>query len=457
MPVAEALAVAPRLRLLDDDPAADHRALECLAAWATRFSPLVGLDDGPRPQGLLLDETGCGTYFGGEEKLLARAAQDFEADGWVVRLALADTVGAAWGLAHYGRTPGLIRPGEAEPALAPLPVAALRLPLDAQHLLAQLGIERVGQLSALPRDSLPSRFGPLVLRRLDQALGRLAEVIAPHDPHPEIQEHITLEYPTDRLDALGQLLDELAERLQETLASRHQGARQVECLLHHEGSPPTRIVVSLSRPSRSPRHLSVLLRTRLEETRVEGPVSAVRLRVIASERLVDVPADLLALEPPPDRDGLAQLIDCLSNHLGPEAVTRARLVPDPQPEYACRFEPLVQDPVKSPARGLARPDESGALDSTGRFPLTRPLRLWPAPEPIQVMSVVPDGPPLRIDWRSTAYRVLRSWGPERIETGWWRGEDVRRDYYVTATEGGSRFWIFRRAEDSRWFLHGAFD
>jgi protein ImuB len=55
------------------------------------------------------------------------------------------------------------------------------------------------------------------------------------------------------------------------------------------------------------------------------------------------------------------------------------------------------------------------------------------------------------------YRVTSSCGPERIETGWWRGQDVRRDYYAVATQAGSRFWIFRRREDSRWFLHGCFD
>jgi protein ImuB len=53
--------------------------------------------------------------------------------------------------------------------------------------------------------------------------------------------------------------------------------------------------------------------------------------------------------------------------------------------------------------------------------------------------------------------VTRSWGPERIETGWWRGQDARRDYYAVTTQLGTRFWIFRRRDDGRWFLHGCFD
>jgi protein ImuB len=89
--------------------------------------------------------------------------------------------------------------------------------------------------------------------------------------------------------------------------------------------------------------------------------------------------------------------------------------------------------------------------------LPRPVRLWPRPEPVQVLSVIPDGPPARIDWAGASYRVVRAWGPERIETGWWREDEVRRDYYTAATDHGSRFWVFRRRDDGRWFLHGLFD
>jgi protein ImuB len=481
MPVAEALAVEPRLHRIEDAPAEDLRVLENLAEWATRFSPFVGLEDGPRPQSLLLDVTGCGAYFGGEDKLLERASHDWKAEGWVARIAIADTVGAAWALAHYGRTPRLAGPGGTERVLKPLSIAALRLPLDALHLLERLGVERVAQLIALPRESLPTRFGPLVILRLDQALGRLPEVIVPHHPQPDVQECFPLEYPTDRLDTLWMILDQLVERLQEALAKRHLGARRVECVFRHEAASPTRIEVSLSRPSRSSQHLRLLLRTRLEDVQLEGPVSELSLRVSAAERLVDVQEDLLEMEQRPDREGLTHLIDHLSNRLGREAVTRARLVPDPQPEYACRFDPLVQEteslwqkwglaprnsepgPIfatgseKTRPRGRRRKDDASSTVAGGRFAFVRPLQLWPVPEPIQVLSVVPDGPPLRIGWGGTEYRVIRSWGPERIETGWWRGEDVRRDYYVTATDRGNRFWVFRRTEDGCWFLHGSFD
>jgi protein ImuB len=457
MPVAEALTIGRGLRVLDDDPAEDLHTLERRAEWAECFSPVVGLEEGPRPQGLLLDITGCAGCFGGEDQLLEQISQGLRAEGWVARVALADTVGAAWGLARYGRTPCLVRPGETEQALLALPIAALRLPLDALHLLTQLGIGRVAQLATLPRESLPTRFGPSVLVRLDQALGRRPEIVVPYRPRLEVQERFAFEYPTDRLDTVHWVLDRLAERLHEVLESRHQGARQVECLLHHETVPPTRIEANLSRPSRSPRHIGLLLRTRLEQIRLESPVAALTLRVSAAGSLSDTQGEFLETEHQPDREGLAVLIDHLSNRLGREAVARPRLVPDPQPEYACRLEPLVQGTAKPSVKEQERNKEFSAPVSDVRSLLTRPLRLWPLPEPIQVLSAVPEGPPVRIEWAGAAYRVVRAWGPERIETGWWRGEDVRRDYYAAATDRGNRFWVFRRRDDDRWFLHGSFD
>jgi protein ImuB len=45
-------------------------------------------------------------------------------------------------------------------------------------------------------------------------------------------------------------------------------------------------------------------------------------------------------------------------------------------------------------------------------------------------------------------------GPERIEAGWWDGEDVVRDYFIARTRAGSLSWIYRATEG--WFLHGLF-
>jgi protein ImuB len=48
-------------------------------------------------------------------------------------------------------------------------------------------------------------------------------------------------------------------------------------------------------------------------------------------------------------------------------------------------------------------------------------------------------------------------GPERIESGWWDGGDVARDYYIARAADGAQWWIFRECgAPRRWFVHGCF-
>ena len=88
--------------------------------------------------------------------------------------------------------------------------------------------------------------------------------------------------------------------------------------------------------------------------------------------------------------------------------------------------------------------------------MTRPAVLKARPVPVAVLSVFPGGQPKRVRWGRRDLVITRSWGPERVETGWWRGADVRRDYYAAETAAGERFWVFRDLASGEWFLHGVF-
>jgi protein ImuB len=460
MSVAEARAVEPRLDVHEHEPDADLHALQDLAHWADRYSPIVGLEDGESPQSLLLDITGCAACFHGEEKILERAVREFTEAGWVPAVAVADTIGAARGLAHCARTPYLAPQGATEHVLRHLTTAALRLPADVVQTLAQLGIERIDALLALPRGELPARFGDEVLRRLDQALGRQPEVILRHRTPATIEAALAFEYPTDRLEALNYALDGLMQQIEQDLLARNCAARRVACWLYLLAGPPLCIEVGLYRPRRCPQYLGQLLRTQLEKVRLKELIRAVRLHVLAAEPLTDRQAEFFAIESG-GIEAASALVDYLSGRLGAGAVTRARMVPDFQPEYACRLEPLIQAQPEGPkslpkAKNKRRPQRERFRDASPFRPV-RPLRLWPRPVEVEVLSVVPDGPPYRLRWAGREYRITRSRGPERIETGWWRGPDVQRDYYVVDTDRGTRLWIFRGQEDGRWFLHGCFD
>jgi protein ImuB len=450
MPVTEAVAVDRRIHLCKYDPAGDRSALLRLSRWAGRFSPIVALEEGPAPQSLLLDTTGCAPLFGGESAVLDLVAGGLGRRGWNARVAIAGSMGAAWALAHHA-TARSVAPSEAtEELLRPLPVEALRLSPVTLGRLHALGITRVGALIDLPRSSVPARLGSEILNRLDQALGRAPEALVPDQALPEFEADFAFEYPALSLDVVTRACDMLLARIHQQLLERHQGARRLEYRFCHEAAEPTMIQVGLARPSRSMEHLRSLLRMHLERLVLPAPVSGIRLYLTAAAPLDDSQSDLFEQERA--RLGMARsvLIDQLSSRLGVDAVTRPRLVADFDPEHAFRLEPAVSA-EDAPEAAIAWVQEY-----QGRR-RNRPVRLYANPELIRAVSLIPEGPPVAFWWAGTEHRIVHTWGPERIETGWWRGRDLARDYYVVETAHGARFWMFRNQDGARWFLHGCFD
>jgi len=475
----------------------DREALQRLVDCCEQFSPTVGLEPSPAPECLLLDVTGLAPLFQGEAALVEHIAREFRRRGFTIRLALADTLGAAWAVAHYEPLERdvtmtdeatVLPPGHGRAALAALPLEALRLAPKTSQTLRELGLARIGQLSSLPRAGLAIRFGAELLLRLDQAAGEVAEVWESHHPSPEAHEAWIFEPPTDRHDLIEHALGRLAERVVGQLADRRRGVQQLECRMRGQTTARARFSVGLFRPSATPRHLEELLKLRLETHALAEPLAGLELSVTTSAPLEERQRELFAgaAGAPAQRVGddsraLALLIDRLSNRLGREAVVHARLLPDAQPEFAWRYEPAIRtseggrrrkegkegkEGARSQESGVRRgkskrrkPDKlSSSPTSDFRLPtLSRPLHLLPQPLPLAVVSIVPDGPPRVFTWGGAEWRIERAWGPERIQTGWWRAASVGRDYYRAETAAGQWFWLFRQLTDGRWFLHGVFE
>jgi len=134
------------------------------------------------------------------------------------------------------------------------------------------------------------------------------------------------------------------------------------------------------------------------------------------------------------------LIEILRARLGHEAVYSLQVVQAHRPERAWAMcEPSLAGASVPPTRG------PGVAAPWGAF--RRPLWLLPMPQQLEEI----DGVPRR---RGT----LRFFGDvERIETGWWDGGEIGRDYYTVFDIYGVQLWIFReRADPHRWFLHGVF-
>jgi protein ImuB len=470
MSVADAKALAPQLLLHELNLPECLNALQELCLYLTRFTPLTSIESpGPHaafPQTLLLDITGCEDAFGGEEKLLDMAVIAIRKLGYKVRAAIAPTLGAAWALAHYGPATSITQsePESLEKALVPVPLAGLRLSNEVLADFRPLGLNRIGDILKQPRESLPSRFGKDLLERLDQAFGIIPETLVPLRPAPEFRVARCFEYPVRNSEMLFKILEQLIGRLASDLQGAQRGARHIECWLYHEISAPVCAEVALHRCSHSRKHLWQLLHARLEDLfrtpmghkskrrkrtlttekkglsiEVDESVEAVAIHVTASESVAEQQLPLFDRAKDDTASGeLNLLLDRLVTRLGPLAVCRVQMEDDPLPERAFRLLTLEEH------SGTTAP-EIKVVEAL------RPVRLLPRPLPADM-----DWPrSLSFDGQQHAIRDIS--GPERIESGWWRERDQRRDYYIVEVESSARYWLFEDLIEQRWFLHGSFD
>jgi protein ImuB len=191
-----------------------------------------------------------------------------------------------------------------------------------------------------------------------------------------------------------------------------------------------------------------LLKMQLDQLALPGPVESLRMEATLVAPLERRQTELFSDGIRQATRQLACLVNRLSSRLGYQAVTRPRLVADAQPECSYFVQPLTGQP-----RSATRPRRASRSGSAG-LPI-RPLSLRCSPLPVEVVAVA-DGPPVRLHLNQSQHTISRHWGPERIETAWWRGRSIRRDYYRIETRTGHRFWLFRQLSDGRWFLQGAF-
>jgi len=445
-PLAEAKALLPKAVFLPADVNADRTALCQLALDCQCFSPLVGLEESAHPESLLCEVTGCTHLWNGEEPFLQAARSYWCGRGYQIQLALAGTLGAAWALAHAA-TISLVPAGNEEEALSDLPLAALRLPSAALERLEALGLTTIGEVLRLPRETLASRFGVILPQRLDQAIGLLPETFVCErlrDPLSVVREW---EVPIDDRFAVDLVCRQMLRELL-SMAERHgMGLQELEAEIQTE-TGPVKIEVRLVEPTRDDRHLAQLAELQLERRTWTGGVLAVRWAALRLGQLEQAQGSWFG-DDAEMRTSRAfnRLIDRLSSRLEARAVLRAEVLPDSQPEHVVRLVPWTNDrPLKTDRFTLPAEQSRG-----------RPFRLLGIPQPIDVSSIVPDGPPIRMVWQRQECLVVRSWGPERIATGWWRAQDIERDYYRAEWEDGTQVWVYRDQRSGRWFLHGFFD
>jgi len=429
MPLNAALALLPGLGIRQRRPGLEQAALARLSSWAARFTPLVNVD--PGGDALLLEIAASCALFGGPAAMLAAAVAGVAGCGHDVRAAIAPTARAALWLARAGRGQVVEEPARLPAVLAGMPVNLPGWPAATVSGLLRMGINRLGGCMRLPRDGFTRRFGRACLQEIDEALGRRPELRPACRQDGRLRDDLELPVETCDgtllLDALQLLLLRLRARLQ----PRQAGVQVLWVRLHHRAARDSLLRIGLLRPSIDVAQLRELAALHLCALRLPAPVVALALEADVAELPPMAREDLLGLQLD-QGERLAGLVERLRLRLGIHAVHGLRASPEPRPERA--WQPVTDD------RG------AGVAPAAAVACGLRPLWILTEPAALARRGALPQfhGPLAFED------------GPERIEAGWWDGDDVRRDYYVARSPRGLRLWVFQERRSGRWYLHGLF-
>jgi protein ImuB len=440
--VAAAKALAAALRVIDRKPAAEREALERVAGWASQFTPMVSID----PQGIVLEVESSLRLFGGHAKLTAAVSRGIRELGFNAAIGIAPTPMAA---RLFARAEAQGRPvrsclalADLAERLADLPLFLLDWPEKTLARLTDLGVLRLRDILALPAEGIARRFGPGIVLSLDRLMGRVADPRAPYSPPPKFRSRLELPAEAEGVEALLFPLKRLLAELEGYARGRGAGVQRLMLRLGHGRKSCTRLPLDFASPEREADFILAIAREKLGRLTLPAATHALELR--ADALLPYVPRSTAWLPGPREQaiEG-ERLVERLSARLGADRVFGIALADDHRPEkdWKVRRSGMAW-PANPQARGSpARPN--AAIAFRGRRPT------WLLPRPHRLITEK-GHPTLQGALELTA-------GPERIEAGWWDGEEVRRDYYVATNPRGESFWIYREHRDlSAWYLHGVF-
>lgn len=440
MAAADARAAVAELIAIDDTPGKAAKLLRLLGLGCIRYTPVVAVD---LPDGLLLDISGCAHLWGGERGYLKEVVLKLRNAGFDARAAIADTPSAAWAVSRYARVSPIVPVGPQAAVLSGLPPGALRLEAEVLDKLLKLGFRTIGPLLSMPASVLRRRFGKGLLLRLDQALGRVDEVLVPlATPVPYVERLPCLDPIRTRPGieiAIEKLLTALCLRLQ----AEGKGLRKAVLKCVRVDGRRVQVGIGTNKGSHSVSHLIKLFGLQIQNI---DPALGIELFVLEAPKVEDmdtVQEQLWAVTKGLADTSLAELLDRVAGKVGPEAIQRFLPAEHYWPERSVK---LAASLTEEPA--TAWPEQM------------RPIRLLAKPEPIEVMALVPDNPPKIFIYKDKRHDIVKADGPERIGREWWRDSGEHRDYYAVEDSKGRRYWVFRSGHydggDAQWYLHGYF-
>jgi protein ImuB len=411
--------------------------LRGLCLHAQRFTPLVSIE---MPNALLLEIRGSVKLFGSLEALHADIDAAWSRLALEARSATAPSTLAALWLARAGKRELIEDPGLLAGKLGPLPVTCTSWDPEKLHTLRAMGVTRVGELLRLPRAGLARRFGAAALLDLDIALARQAAPRRAFVPRERFRERCDFETEVETAAYLVKALEPLADRCARFLRERQAGVQALELRFKHRAAPVTRIRFGLASITSDRRRLTDVLVQKLSQVELAAPIVRMELLSGPLQPLSAASLEVFAGSGVGGRDTAPQLIERLRARLGEQAVYGICSVPEHRPEAAWQRVHALR--LDSAVRAGGHPGGYLRIGDGAR----RPVWLLDEPSRLRASEVR--------QWQEG--RAMLEKGPERIESGWWDGKGIARDYYIVRRTGGARLWVFQERQSRRWYLHGMF-
>ncbi len=420
------------VHLPDRSPQAEHLELISLAHWVRRITPSVSLEP---PHALLLEVSGSLKLWGGIDSIKKTLREEMQRRRLSAHLGLAPTaLSALWSARH--RQEDVLSKKELVGRLSGLPLRVTGWPDSVQLLLGKMGVRTIGDCLRLPREGLIRRVGKRCLDDLDKALGQ-HDIRSEFQPDQRLSSVLEFQEEVTEPEILANAGRRLIKKLTEALHKHQVQIESLEFGFQHLRKSKTVARIGLVVPTYELEKMTRLFQSKLETLSLPAPVTALSLTTGKIEPMVGLNSALFpARTQSALKAAMGGLIERLQTRFGAEDIYGVVLVEEHRPEaaWAKSMNPLLQI--------------SGA-ESNSPWNQRRPL--WILPVPVQLSRT-----------ESTLHDVgqrplqLES-GPERIEAGWWEGQDASRDYYIASGSKGEKLWVYRdRCSDRSWYLHGIF-
>lgn len=408
-----ALGLCPELQIIARSRRHEREALKALAIWAGQFSGFISFD---AERLLLWLEIGSSLrYFGGLPVLEEKVMESLGLLGYSAYPGIASTPEAAALSAYPGTSHRIEEQESLRDRLSPFLLRRLALPASSLSALQESGLRTIAEILALPRASLARRFGPETTLYLARLLGEVPHPLPAYRAPDRYQRRFDFFGAIETVEGLLFPLKRILGELEGYLRSRDTAIQDLKVVFTHERHASTTLQIRTTMPLRDAAKLLALLRERLERVAFVAAIEGV---TVSAERFVplgDTQLDLLDAKKHRNT-AWAGLLDKLKARLGNDAVHHLGLRDDHRPEQAwCVIADQPQTEIPSAE-------------------VDRPLWLLQS----RKLSHLP--------------RIIGK--PERIEGGWWQGQDVSRDYYIADSPDGSRLWLYKDLTTGHWHLQG---